>query len=95
MHAFSNLYMPAFFIESQFYLMLVVIMNITSLVFVIMTFIPISWRLEMKADEVAAEFGGKENIKSALLAITDKKDLKEPSETHPSVLERIKHIDRL
>lgn len=92
---FSNLYVPTFFVESQIYIMLVVITNITSLVFVMVAFIPISWHLEMKADEVAAEFGGKENIKSALLAIADKKDLKEPSETHPSILERIKHIEKL
>jgi len=94
-YCFSTLYVPTFFIESQIYLILVVIMNVTLLVFVRMTFIPISWYLEMKADEVAAEFGGKENIKSALLAIADKKDLKEPSETHPSIVERIKHIDKL
>jgi len=92
---FSNFYVPTFFMESPISLMLIVVVNITPLVFVMTTFIPISWYLEMKADEVAAEFAGKENIKSALLAIADKRNLEEPTETHPSILERIKHINGL
>lgn len=94
-YCFSNFYVPTFFIESQIYPMLFFVMNTTSVVFVLMAFIPISWYFEKKADEVAAEFVGKEHIKSALLAITDEKHFKEPSETHPSVQERIKNIDNL
>lgn len=92
---FSNLYVPTFFTESPISLILAVTVNITLLVFVTMVFIPISWHFEMKADEVAAEFVGKENIKSALLVIADQRNLEEPSETHPSILERIKNIDKL
>ncbi len=94
-YCFSNFYVPTFFIESQIYPILLFVMNITSVVFVMMAFIPISWHLENEADKVAAEFAGKENIKSALLAITDEKNFKEPSETHLSTLQRMKNIDKL
>lgn len=92
---FSKFYVPIFFIESPISLVLTAVVNITLLVFMMTVFIPISWYFEMKADEVAAKYTGKENIKSTLLALADNQDLEEPSETHPSIVERIKHIDKL
>lgn len=92
---FSKCYVPIFFIESPIFLMLTVVVNIAALVFVLTAFIPISWYFEMKADEVAAKFVGKKHIKSALLTIANQRNLEEPSETHPSIMERIKHVDKL
>lgn len=37
---------------------------------------------------------GKERIKSALLKILNTDELKEPSETHPSLADRLKYIDK-
>jgi Zn-dependent protease with chaperone function len=62
-------------------------------VFVMVGMIPVSWCLELKADQIAAKYVGKEHIKSALLKIS--KDVNEPSETHPSTADRIKTIDKL
>lgn len=94
-YCFSNFCVPTFFINSEIYPLLFFVMNTTSVVFVMMTLIPISWHFEKEADKVAADFVGKEYIKSALLAITDENQFNEPSETHPSVQERIKNVDSL
>jgi STE24 endopeptidase len=94
-YCFSNFYVPTFFIESEIYPFLLFVMNMTSVVFAIMAFIPISWHFEKQADAVAAEFAGKEHIKSALREITPEKEFTEPSESHPSTQERIKNIDKL
>jgi len=55
--------------------------------------IPINWCTEVDADKFAAKLVGKEHIKSALLKIVEKDKLDEPSETHPSIAERIRLID--
>ena len=56
--------------------------------------IPINWWLEGRADKIAAKYVGKEYIKSALLTLADKKNLNEPSETHPPIMKRIKLIEK-
>lgn len=63
--------------------------------FTLVVTIPVSWLLEFKADETAAKFVGKENIKSALIKLTPKEKLNIASETHPSTLERVKRLDKL
>ncbi len=68
--------------------------NIGLLAFILVTMIVPNWILEFKADRIAAKFAGKENIKSALLKFVNKEDYEEPSETHPSIAERVKRIDK-
>ncbi len=70
-------------------------MEVALLAFAIVMMIPVCWVTEIRADEAAARFAGKENIKSALLKLTEKRDATQPSETHPSIQERIKHIDEM
>lgn len=94
-YSWSNLYLPALFLEAPFNLLLNAIVNVALLAFAMMAFIPVSWHLETRADKAAAKFAGAANIKSALLAIAEDKDLEEPSETHPSIAERIRRIDKL
>lgn len=93
--SWSRLYSPIFFTESITQIILTIMMNIAMLAFVMLAMIPINWYIELEADRIAARCAGKENIKSALLKLANKKNLKEPSETHPSIAERIKAIDKL
>jgi Zn-dependent protease with chaperone function len=60
-------------------------------------YVPINWYLEFRADRIAAKFVGREYMKSALTKLAKSKnyDVNEPSETHPSITERIKELDRL
>ena len=95
MYSWSRLYSPIFFTESFTQIVLTVMVNIGLLAFMLVTMIVPNWILEFKADRTAAKFRGKENIKSALLKLVDKENYEEPSETHPSVGERIKRIDKL
>jgi len=95
MYSWSRLYSPIFFTESFTQIVLTVMVNIGLLAFMLVTMIVPNWILEFKADRTAAKFAGKENIKSALLKLVDKENYEEPSETHPSVSERIKRIDKL
>ena len=95
MYSWSRLYSPIFFTESFTQIVLTVMVNIGLLAFMLVTMIVPNWILEFKADRTAAKFAGKENIKSALLKLVDKGNYEEPSETHPSVAERIKRIDKL
>jgi len=91
----SRLSSPIFFSESLTQLILVVMWNIAALAYVVLVAIPVNWYLELRADRAAAKFVGKEHIKSALLKLGKKKSLKEPSETHPSIADRVKAIDKL
>jgi|WetSurMetagenome_2_1015567.scaffolds.fasta_scaffold117336_3 Zn-dependent protease with chaperone function len=61
--------------------------------FFMVALIPISWYLELRSDRIAAEFVGKQHIASALLKLS--KNIDEPSETHPSIADRIKYIDEM
>ncbi len=60
-----------------------------------MAMIPIKWHFEFKADEFVAELVGKEHIKSVLLKLADENTLNEHTETHPSIAEKFRHIERL
>jgi hypothetical protein len=70
-------------------------MDTALIAFVIVELIPVSWYMEMKADEAAARFVGKSYIQSALLKLSNPEEAKINSESHPSVEERIKHIEKL
>ena len=72
-----------------------VMMETALLAFMMVAMIPASWVMELKADSAAARFVGKEHIKSALRKLTSKRYYSQSSESHPSIKERIKHIDSL
>ena len=57
----------------------------------------INWYLETRADNLAAKYAGKENVKLALLIIAQAngRDLNEPSEFHPSIARRIKRLEKV
>lgn len=57
--------------------------------------IPINWWLETRADKIAAKYVGKKHIKSALFILAGKKNLNEPSETHPPTIKRIEVVDEV
>ncbi len=56
--------------------------------------VPINWLLEFKADVTASKYVGKNAMKSALFALGHENSLNEPSETHPAINKRLKHIDK-
>lgn len=87
--------MPILFNEAITQVLFQGMTEVALLAFTIVMMIPICWVSEIKADEAAARFVGKENIKSALIKLAEKKDATQPSETHPSIRERIKHIDEM
>lgn len=89
-YSWSRLYSPIFFTESLTQIMLTVMVGIAFLAYMTFAMIPVNWYLEARADRIAANFVGKEHIKSALLALTSKENLEEPSEDHPSTSERVK-----
>jgi len=86
---------PIFFSETVTQIILAVILNIAGFAFLLVFLIPINWLVELDADKFAAKLVGKEHIKSALLKLVDVDKLEEPSETHPSVAERVNRIDKL
>jgi STE24 endopeptidase len=93
--SWSKLYSPIFFSESITQVILTIMLNISGLAFLLMVAIPINWYVEQDADRFAAKLVGKEHIKSALLKLVDEKNYEEPSETHPSIAERVKRINKL
>jgi Zn-dependent protease with chaperone function len=95
MLSWSKLCSPIFFSESITQIVLTVMLNISVLAFVFLVMIPINWYIELDADRFAAKLVGKERIKSALLKFANGKSFEEPSETHPSIAERVKHIEKL
>lgn len=95
MLSWSNLYVPIFVSEPITQIILTVMLNISSLAFLLMVLIPINWYIEQDADKFAAKLVGKEHIRSALLNFVDGKNFEEPSETHPSIAKRVKRIDKL
>lgn len=95
MWSWSNFRLPIIFSELVTQIILIVVLNVAGFAFLLLVLIPINWWAELDADKFAAKFVGKEHIKSALLKLVDADELKEPSETHPSVAERVRHIDKL
>lgn len=94
-YSWSKLSSPIFLSESFTQVVLTVMLYVGMLAFVMLGTIPANWQVEFDADKIAARFVGKEHIKSALLKLGKGKNLKEPSETHPSIAERVKAIDKL
>lgn len=94
---FSPLRIPIILTMPITQILMSVMLNIAMLAFVMMTTIPINWYLEFRADRIAAKFVGKEQLKSALLKMAKSIniDVNEPSETHPSINERIKALNKL
>lgn len=95
--AWTTLNSPIFYSETVTLLLLSIMMIIAFFAYVTFVTIPINWKLELSADKASAKFAGKTNIISALRAIAkmNKQDLSEPSETHPSIKERIDKIENL
>lgn len=65
------------------------------LAFLFLAMIPVNWLAELRADKVAVKFEGKENMQSALLKLTKQEEQDQPSETHPSIKQRIKRIEEM
>ena len=92
----SNNYSAPILLSGFFTGTLVLIMKeIALFAFSILALIPFNWYLELRADRIAAKFVGKDQIKSALLNLSSKKNLHEHSETHPSIADRINCIDNM
>ncbi len=69
--------------------------EVALLALAIVSMIPVNWIAELKADNAAVRFTGKENIRSALLKLTKSEEQDQPCETHPSIKQRIKHIEEI
>jgi Zn-dependent protease with chaperone function len=67
---------------------------IASLAYFTVIMIPFNWVLECQADRVAKRFVGSVSLHSALLKISDRKNLNEPSEDHPSISNRLKLLKK-
>jgi Zn-dependent protease with chaperone function len=88
----QRLYWPIIINEIFTQLMLVVMINVTLLIYSIVVNIPLSWYSEVRADRIAVQIAGKAATVSALLAIVDKEKFKLSSEDHPAISERVKLI---
>jgi Zn-dependent protease with chaperone function len=97
LYIFSRMRMPIILTMPLTQFIMTVMLNIAGLAFILVATIPINWYLEFRADRIAAKFVGREYIKSALTKLAKNMNHKvdEPSETHPSITERIKELDRL
>jgi Zn-dependent protease with chaperone function len=71
------------------------ILEIGFIAYIMLALVPLHWMIEKKADQAAAKYVGKEQFKSALLAIVEKEKINEPSETHPPISQRLKWIDEI
>ena len=60
--------------------------------YITIVLIPVNHWIEHRADKLAGEMVGCESLKSALLKISEGSDIKEPSETHPSIFNRVKFL---
>lgn len=85
---------PIFFTESLTQLMITIMVAIALLAYIRVVMIPVNWLLEARADRTAAKFVGKETVKSALLALVNKEEYETSSETHPSISNRLKYIEK-
>lgn len=94
-YSWSTLYSPIFFTESITQIILTVMIDVAFLAYTILIMILPNWFSEFRADTIAARFTGKENIKLALLKFADEEKLGVASETHPSIYDRVKRIEKL
>jgi STE24 endopeptidase len=92
LYSWSKISVPIIISEQFTQIMVILMGNIAMLAYVMMILLPINWYLELRADRVAAKYIGKEPIKSALLKLSNRKNRNEPSETHPSIADRVKYI---
>lgn len=95
LYAWSKLHCPILFTVQLTAIVILAMTNIALLAYTVLVMIPLNWFTELRADEIAAKFAGKENIISALLTLSDAESIKEPSEDHPSIYDRIKRIREL
>jgi Zn-dependent protease with chaperone function len=95
LYSFSKFSSPIFFNEPTTQAICTIMLNIGMLALVMFATIPVNWYLELRADRFAARFAGKENIKSALSKLGTARSRQEASETHPSISERLKALDKL
>ena len=86
---------PIFLTGPITFIVLNVMATVAMLAYVKVIMVPGNWVLEARADKTAAEFIGKEHIRSALLSLADKEKREIPSETHPSISERVRRIEEL
>lgn len=86
---------PIFLNETITQIYLQTTLDIAMLAFLFLAMIPVNWLAELRADKVAVKFEGKENMQSALLKLTKQEEQDQPSETHPSIKQRIKRIEEM
>lgn len=86
---------PILLNETVTQIVIQVTINVGMLAFLFVAMIPLNWVAELKADKTAAQFEGKEHLRSALLKLTKSEEQDQPCETHPSVKQRIKHIEEI
>ena len=72
-----------------------VMLDLGLIAYMMVALVPLHWMIEKRADLVAVKYVGKEPFKSALLSLVEKDRLNEPSETHPSISQRLKWIDEI
>jgi Zn-dependent protease with chaperone function len=88
-------YVPIIFNEQFTSIMLSVMICIGTLALISALMIPLNYFLEFDADGIATKAMGKARMIAAYLAIAKKEDFRESSESHPSILDRIKRILRM
>jgi len=86
---------PILLNETITQIVLQITIDVAMLAFLFVAMIPLNWIAELKADKTAATFEGKENLRSALLKLTKSEEQDQPCETHPSIKQRIKHIEEI
>jgi len=97
LYSWQTIYSPTFVSEQFTQVLIVAMMNIAMLAYIVIVMIPINWYLEVRADRIAAKSTSKKAIRAALLALSsrNKSNPQEPSEDHPSVMERVRSIKKL
>ena len=91
----TTLYLPMTIIFLGLLALPEIMRNISFLSAAVVCMIPISWYFELQADKIATLYTGKMSMISALKKLTIGRDPNEPSLTHPSPNDRIKHIGDL
>jgi len=86
---------PILLNETITQLVLQTMIDVALLAFLFVAMIPLNWIAELRADKAAVKFEGKENMRSALRKLTKPGEHDQPCETHPSIKQRIKHIEEM
>jgi Zn-dependent protease with chaperone function len=95
-YTWSTIYSPTFFSVQFTQMMMIIMVSIAMLAYINVVMVPINWYLETRADKIARKLVGREPIKAALLVLSFKNNSNpsEPTEDHPSIVERIKLIEK-